>query len=58
MGIARLRERIQGHPSTEEELGIMRDNRLEENVCGHTDFGSLAPLVLQPITGLQAAVED
>jgi hypothetical protein len=41
------------HSRTEEKLGIMRERRLEENVYGHTDFGSLAPLVWQPITGLQ-----
>lgn len=42
------------HPRTQEELEIMKNNKLEENVYGHTDFGSLTLLMRQPVAGLQA----
>lgn len=46
------------HPRTAQELEIMEKNRLEENVYGHTDFGSLTLLMRQPVAGLQVRVED
>jgi isopenicillin N synthase-like dioxygenase len=46
------------HPRTKEELEIMENNKLEENVYGHTDFGSLTLLMRQPVAGLQARIDD
>ncbi|KAF2476935.1 Clavaminate synthase-like protein [Lindgomyces ingoldianus] len=46
------------HPRTPAELEIMEKNKLEENVYGHTDFGSLTLLMRQPVAGLQVRVED
>jgi isopenicillin N synthase-like dioxygenase len=46
------------HPRTAEELRIMRENELEENVYGHTDFGSLTLLMRQPVAGLQVRVSS
>ncbi|KAF2118019.1 hypothetical protein BDV96DRAFT_644350 [Lophiotrema nucula] len=46
------------HPRTSAELAIMKENKLEENVYGHTDFGSLTLLMRQPVAGLQARIED
>lgn len=46
------------HPRTTEELEIMEKNKLEENVYGHTDFGSLTLLMRQPVAGLQARIDD
>lgn len=46
------------HPRTPEELKVMEENKLEENVYGHTDFGSLTLLMRQPVAGLQVKIED
>lgn len=46
------------HPRTSSELSIMAENKLEENVYGHTDFGSLTLLMRQPVAGLQVRIED
>ncbi|ORY14878.1 hypothetical protein BCR34DRAFT_644607 [Clohesyomyces aquaticus] len=45
------------HPRSADELAIMRENGLEENVYGHTDFGSLTLLMRQPVAGLQVRID-
>ncbi|KAF2794192.1 2OG-Fe(II) oxygenase superfamily protein [Melanomma pulvis-pyrius CBS 109.77] len=46
------------HPRTEEELEVMKEKGLQENVYGHTDFGSLTLLMRQPVAGLQVRVTN
>lgn len=41
------------HPRTTEELQIMKDNNIEQNVYGHTDFGTFTLLMRQPVAALQ-----
>jgi isopenicillin N synthase-like dioxygenase len=46
------------HPRTSEELEIMRKNKIEHNVYGHTDFGTFTLLMRQPVAGLQVRPYD
>jgi isopenicillin N synthase-like dioxygenase len=41
------------HPRTSEELRIMKENNIEHNVYGHTDFGTFTLLFRQPVAALQ-----
>jgi len=41
------------HPRTEDELRIMKENNIEHNVYGHTDFGTFTLLMRQPVAALQ-----
>ena len=41
------------HPRSEEELKIMKENKVEHNVYGHTDFGTFTLLQRQPVAALQ-----
>lgn len=41
------------HPRTAEELKIMKENNIEHNVYGHTDFGTFTLLFRQPVAALQ-----
>ncbi|KAJ9649817.1 hypothetical protein H2198_010857 [Neophaeococcomyces mojaviensis] len=41
------------HPRTPKELDIMKEHKIEHNVYGHTDFGSLTLLMRQPVAALQ-----
>jgi len=41
------------HPRTPKELAIMKEHKIEHNVYGHTDFGSLTLLMRQPVAALQ-----
>ncbi|KAF2708746.1 Clavaminate synthase-like protein [Pleomassaria siparia CBS 279.74] len=46
------------HPRPEKELDMMQERGMEENVYGHTDFGSLTLLCRQPVAGLQVRVSN
>lgn len=41
------------HPRTAEELEIMKGHDIEQNVYGHTDFGTFTLLMRQPVAALQ-----
>ncbi|KAF1817083.1 2OG-Fe(II) oxygenase superfamily protein [Eremomyces bilateralis CBS 781.70] len=41
------------HPRTPDELEIMKQHNIEQNVYGHTDFGTFTLLMRQPVAALQ-----
>jgi isopenicillin N synthase-like dioxygenase len=45
------------HPRTPSELQTMKENNVEHNVYGHTDFGTFTLLQRQPVAGLQVKLK-